>query len=250
MALDTKLRTQDTAERRAVYRVAPEPEANLRLVIVGSGGRRIEAGSAVDIAINGAAARFALRADDPDLAAGDSVTLIFSATVLPQPTAITATVIACDDADGVRHARFYFNPADAESAAPHGNAFSLFNRRAAYRGITMPDGERLGASLRIGVAEPDDVDLLNLSTTAAWIGADDKLDALLEPDAAVALHLKLPADEGRRVIPARVGDRVRRGDALLYRLEFDWSRTDDPATEAEQVLEYILSRFESAPALH
>ncbi|MBT8446351.1 MAG: hypothetical protein HKO62_03330 [Gammaproteobacteria bacterium] len=250
MASETKARTDDSAERRAVYRVAPEPEANLRLIIVASRGRRIDAGSAVDIAINGAAARYPGRDEDPLLTAGDSVTLIFSAAVLPQPTAITATVVACDYEDGVRHARFYFNAAEAESTAPPREAFALFNRRSTYRGISMPDGEHLGASVSIDYNEPDDVELLNLSTTAAWIGADDMLDQVLEPDAVVGLHLRLPSDTQPRVIPARIRDRIERGEALLYKLEFDWSRTADPAVEAEQVLEFILSRFESAPALH
>ena len=83
MAPETKVRIHDMSERRAVYRVAPEPEAKLRLVIVASRGRRIDAGSAVDIAINGAAARYPGNAGEPSLAAGDSVWVLLAARARP-----------------------------------------------------------------------------------------------------------------------------------------------------------------------
>ncbi len=241
------------AERRSKYRVQPTSTDQLEIDVVAK-GNHIAIDEIIDITINGASVR--ILDDQPaSLSAGEKVTLNVKSPELAQRTDIEATVISHEERDGAQHCRLTFDQTEDILHRASREFFRLFNRRTAYRGIKPSEDDRV--EFEIGLPDHGNayqrVRLNNLSSTGACITVDGSLDDLLKLYEQITVRLQLPDNPRSIELPAELRNRHEKDGGILYGLQFDWTLADDPLGEAEEVLEYVLTKFEdqtSGPTLH
>jgi hypothetical protein len=234
---------RSAAERRAVYRVQPATTDGLRAVILAN-GKTVAVREIIDIAITGAAMR-PVEEYLTLLPVGTGVQVKLAAPELSNPVALTAVVVAQEPLNGTRYCRFRFterfDPRDWTSR----EFFRLLNRRSVYRGIKPRDEDAIHIELgpQSSASTFQSVQLRNISSTGACVTVDAAVDNWLRPHREVLVRLKLPGNPGLLLLPARLRGRHVCADGFLYGVQFDWTRAEDPLRQAEEVLNYVLSRF-------
>lgn len=243
---------RNSAERRAVYRVQPLVTEGVDVVLLVDGAT-IPVEEVVDIAITGAALRVAERFLKI-LPVRGHMRVSIGTPHWRRRAEIDATLIAHEDIGGKKFCRFCFGPVPELPGDWGRELYELLNRRSAYRGITAAEQDEVEIEIALvpNVAAFQRVRLNNLSSTGACVTVDTSLDDRLKLHREVLLRLQLPEHRRPMQLPARLRNRVARSDGILYGLQFDWTRAEDPLGQAEVVLSYVLSRVgnDTAAAVH
>lgn len=228
--------------RRSAYRSHPDDAESLSVELHAEAGKA-KADEILNITVNGAGVLFPATGA-PLLKPGAGVKLRVNSAEFDEPIEIEATVITATEVDQRHLYGLRFDRADRLLAEAAG-VFRIFNRRAAYRGITP---EALTAKLKFPPQFRDEtlyeVPIRNVSTTGLCILTDSDLDEMLEDTEVVEVFLNLPDDSESLHFHAQIRHRMQHGAEVFYGLRFDPKATDDYLNQAEHVLEYMFNRFD------
>ncbi|MCC7413226.1 MAG: PilZ domain-containing protein [Gammaproteobacteria bacterium] len=232
-------------DRRSVYRVNPAGVAPVSIAVRAANGaqppiRRIE-----DLSAYGAALSLAA-----PLESDERVELDIRPPDADHRVSVGARVLAGRCNDEGWHYRFAFDTGLRGLDHERGAFFELFNRRAAQRGVRPAVDAPVLASVRVETDAAAGRDLAvrvhNLSVGGVCLAVTLEVDAIMAGADPVRVYLGLPDDNGgaRVELVARTCYRAVADDAVVYGLRFDAQATPDFIDHAEDILSYLLRRFE------
>ena len=231
-----------STDRRDIYRVVPERDEGLAVSMV-AGEVNAPAEEIVDITLHGAGTRFALP-DAPNLSDGDHVILVFTSPRLEAPVEVEATVTGRQEHAELRHFSFRFEQTEGLERELPAEFYRLFNRRGAYRAAQFEDPVELGMRSDAQSAQDTRARLKNISATGLGAIAEPAAEESLGEAESVELALKLPGRDRTLRIHAWIRNREHLDDRVYYGLMFDAARTDHFLEMREEIVDYVLCRFQ------
>ena len=235
--------------RRAHYRVTPDPREGLEVAILHRLGEEI-AREIVDLSIDGAGTRFPVDAA-PKLAVGDVVRLTLRSPELAEPIEVEAAVVHQHELHRHRHVNFRFrNRSNLERGLPS-RLYRLLNRRSAYRAPV----ETTDDPVQVGIAVPKEhtpafkgiARLSNISATGLGALAPRAVEDVLAGVQTVELELRFPGSDRALDLVALIRNRELHDETVYYGVKFDAGLTPDFLDKAEDIVAYILARRERNP---
>lgn len=209
----------------------------------------------LNVNIAGAAMRLPREAG-PALAIGQPVTLTFTGAHLPDPLQVHAKVVACSFQHGRCGVEFVGSEGLHKRLSP--KAYSLFNRRAAYRVKLSPAELAVVAikllkvdwipSSRPSAQGPPPANeyvgqLKDISATGIAIWVDLKVSAILKFSQLLEISFGLPpSSEPLLRLTCWVRHSQAQGELVCYGLEFDRVRSKHFQRQQDKIAEYVMRR--------
>jgi hypothetical protein len=237
------------SNRRAAYRVAPDAEAALDLMIVDQ--RRQLVNTVVEnVAFGGARVRLdRAQAVETGLMTGTQVTLALRSPRYAYKNHMLARVVSIFDADHAQTVGLAFEGAHPDNPMQNNHHFALFNRRTLQRGVVPASGLNLEAE--VTPSEVSDrslriypVGIRNISNVGVSLRVTAGAHQALGHHDELSLTLRLPGRDGVRRIACQVRHRLGEEPDFIYGCEYDWNATIDPLAVAEELLEFMLENAE------
>lgn len=238
-----------TSNRRTAYRVAPDAEAALDLMIVDQ--RRQLVNTVVEnVAFGGARVRLdRVQALETGLMTGAQVTLALRSPRYAYKNHMLARVVSIFDADHAQTVGLAFEGAHPDRSMQNNHHFTLFNRRTLQRGVVPASGINLEAE--VTPSEVSDrslriypVGVRNISNVGVSLRVTAGAHQALGHHDELSLTLRLPGRDGVRRIACQVRHRLGEETDFIYGCEYDWNATIDPMAVAEELLEFMLENAE------
>ena len=235
------------ANRRPAYRVRPDSDEELDLEMLAKRQQLIRA-EVADVAIGGAQVRYG-SADTPKLVNGDRVILTMTSSRYDFDGTVPARVVATSEGSKERIVHLSFEHEDVRLNKRSDEFFELFNRRATYRGVEPDPSADLNATVSPQASGTESlnefpVSIRNISNFGVSLAVDPDTDRALHSHLNLRLSLELPGDDSAKSITCRVRHRSAVGGLFYYGCEFDWGATLNSLVVVEDLVAYMLERFE------
>lgn len=234
--------------RRAIYRVNPDPRESLEVALVHHHAV-VPAEQIIDVSMGGVGSQFP--ADScPRLAVGDRVKLNIRSVHHPVPLDVQARVTFSADEGPYRRLGFEFDSMRQWGGELPGMLCSLFNRR----GVRRISFGHVDEPVQVGILVPGAPKpsllatgrLDNLSTTGLGMVTDAAAEDFLEGMRDIGLELRLPELERPARIMGTIQNTIIDNGLVYYGVSFD---TRDPAylELAEDILDLVLDDETESP---
>jgi hypothetical protein len=239
---------RNLSNRRTAYRVRPDSIDELDLALLEK-RYKVVRGKVSDIAIGGAQVEFQNVSTEP-LEAGDRVQLAVASERYDFDGKIWARIISINGDPTDQVIRFSFEDENEELSPESEEFFALFNRRAIYRRVEREPDTALNAGVSPKVHGDESlrtypISIRNISGIGVSFEVDREADQKLQSCTDVILSLNLPNHPGMQMISCHVHHRTASSEAILYGCEFDWSGTANSLVLIEDLVAYMLERFEA-----
>ena len=232
-------------ERRKQYRVEIGQGIDLEVTVRASGGSSV-GGQLFDVSVEGMGVSFvSVRFSMPvglALQVGGDVELVFTSSLLKNPVVISARVVNRADREGSCRYGFQFTDRQQLEKQLSPVLFKLFNRRASYRvapahdspvTVTVEGGPRgMRAQTRV----------VDISTTGVGVCAPLEVESALADTDRVTVFMSLPNYEHPLVFAGIIRNRRLTAAEILYGIEFDLERSENPRRQQDAVIEYVMKR--------
>lgn len=227
--------------------MAPGSADRLQVALHTAAGE-VRAQRVLDVTALGAGTRFARRGAPP-CGVGDRVTLTVSSPEVPAPLRVEATVVSRLDSGSAREYGLRFERAGLRGRVP-AHFHRLFNRRGAWR-AAEPDPAR-PVAVEFSLPEEEHgrhlatARLKNISATGLAALTPARAAAALADCDLVMVSMRLPPRAAALRLAAWIRNRRAGGGEIHYGLLFDPRRTEDFLAQEEEIVEYVLARYEDA----
>lgn len=235
-------------DRRNIYRVQPLASDGLRLTVVGDRRERHVPDEVGDVTIKGISIRFA-KGHAPAFEAGARVSVALESERLSSRAEVAARVVYAGESSSSRLFRLEFEDPSEVIEVAQREAFELFNRRGAIRGVAPASVEDFGAQILPNAIENRQREypaaVRNISTSGICLLVDHRADAFLNQSPGFALSLRIPGASAADFIAARTCYREEDGDSVYYGCVFNWQETPNAFELIDKLTEYMLDRFDA-----
>lgn len=232
-------------DRRVSYRVSPD-DGQLSIALKTSSGET-QADEVLDISIGGTKTRF-LREHTPALGVGNAATLLIDSPQLRKRLSLSAVLVASMETGLHREFCFRFVSKDPLGPGESTESYSLFNRRAAFRGAEPDPGNPVEVTLHPLADEASQTtftaQLRNISACGLSIVAESGVDMALAGISDLEVSFRLPFRERTFRMNTSIRYRAGHGDVVCYGLKLDPLRTMDFLAQAEEIVEYMIDRYD------
>lgn len=232
-------------DRRVSYRVAPD-DGQLAVAMQTPSGEA-QADEVVDISIGGTKTRFP-RENTPALGVGNAATLLIDSPHLRKRLALDAILVASMETGLHREFCFRFAARNPLGPGEDPEVYSLFNRRAAYRGAEPDPANPVEVTLyplsRARSSEGLTARLRNISACGLSILTDSEVDMALAGINQLEVSFRLPLRERLFRMNTSIRYRAGHGDFVCFGLKLDPLRTVDFLAQAEEIVEYMIDRYD------
>lgn len=232
-------------DRRISYRVSPDDDQLAVALKTPSGETRAD--EVLDISIGGTKTRFPRR-HTPALGVGNAATLLIESPQLRRRLSLDAVLVASLETG--LHREFCFRFASKVPLGPGENAelYNLFNRRAAFRGAEPDPRNPVEVTLHPltkGSSQATfTASLRNISACGLSILAASDVDMALAGISHLEVSFRLPFRERMFRMNTSIRYRAGHGDCVCYGLQLDPLRTMDFVSQAEEIVEYMIDRYD------